>query len=176
MLSKHAQDNQVTGEVGAKFLTETECEASGDQIARAARGKTDPFKQDEASLWQVVEAAGRVVGQAKGFSKEIGTGVKPLADVAEQLALQGQRQLLDHMVPLVQQLRQTKASASLREVIPSEGKIVSVFEPSTEVIRKGKSGMSTEWQAGEPTTPEAAASRCLPHIPIRVGYWYGSYA
>jgi hypothetical protein len=41
-----------------------------------------------ASWWR----AGRVVGQAKRFSKEIGTGVKRCADVVEQLALQAQRQ------------------------------------------------------------------------------------
>jgi transposase, IS5 family len=71
--------------------------------------------------------------------------VKRCADVAEQLALQGQRQLLDHMVPLVQQvLRQTKARIFAGDT-HSEGKIVSVFEPSTEVIRKGKSGKPTEF-------------------------------
>jgi len=71
--------------------------------------------------------------------------VKRCADVVEQLALQAQRQLLDQMVPLVQQvLRQTKARIFAGDT-HSEGKIVSVFEPSTEVIRKGKSGKPTEF-------------------------------
>jgi len=49
------------------------------------------------------------------------------------------------MVPLVRQLiRQTKARIFAGDT-RSEGKIVSVFEPSTEVIRKGKAAKPTEF-------------------------------
>ena len=138
---------KLTGEVGAKFRDRSRSvKHRVIEIARAARGKTDPCRNKmKQACGKLVEATGRVVGQAKRFSKEIGTGVKRCADVAEQLALQGQRQLLDHMVPLVQQvLRQTKARIFAGDT-HSEGKIVSVFEPSTEVIRKGKSGKPTEF-------------------------------
>ena len=138
---------KLTGEVGAKFRDRSRSvKHRVIEIARAARGKTDPCRNKMKQAYgKLVEATGRVVGQAKRFSKEIGTGVKRCADVAEQLALQGQRQLLDHMVPLVQQvLRQTKARIFAGDT-HSEGKIVSVFEPSTEVIRKGKSGKPTEF-------------------------------
>ncbi len=94
---------------------------------------------------KLVEATGRVVGRRSASPRRLALAVKRCADVAEQLALQGQRQLLDHMVPLVQQvLRQTKARIFAGDT-HSEGKIVSVFEPSTEVIRKGKSGKPTEF-------------------------------
>jgi IS5 family transposase len=138
---------KLTGEAGAKFRDRSRSvKHRVIEIARAARGKTEPCRDKmKRAYGKLVEATGRVVGQAKRFSKEIGTGVKRCADVVEQLALQAQRQLLDQMVPLVQQvLRQTKARIFAGDT-HSEGKIVSVFEPSTEVIRKGKSGKPTEF-------------------------------
>ena len=49
------------------------------------------------------------------------------------------------MVPRVQQvMRQTKARI-FRGDTRSDGKIVSIFEPSTEVIRKGKAAKPTEF-------------------------------
>ena len=66
------------------------------------------------------------------------------------MALEGHRQVLDTMVPRVQQvLRQAKARI-FRGDTRSAGKIVSIFEPSTEVIRKGKAGQAHRvWQAGQ---------------------------
>src|SRR5215471_18843624 len=93
----------------------------------------------------LLEAAGRVVGQARRFSQEIGAGVKRCTTATKQVVLEGQRQVLDKMVPLVQQvMRQTKARIFHGDS-RSEGKIVSVFEPTTEVIRKGKTGKPTEF-------------------------------
>jgi hypothetical protein len=45
-----------------------------------------------------------VVGQAKRFSKEITTGVKHSMVPARQMVLEGHRQLLDEMLPRVQQV------------------------------------------------------------------------
>lgn len=138
---------KLTGEVGAKFRDRSRSvKHRVIEIARAARSKIEPSRDKmKRAYGKLVEATGRVVGQAKRFSKEIGTGVKRCTDVAEQLALEGQRKLIDQMVPLVQQvLHQTKARIFAGNT-HSEGKIVSVFEPSTEVIRKGKSGKPTEF-------------------------------
>jgi IS5 family transposase len=75
----------------------------------------------------------------------IGAGVKRCTAAAEQLALEGQRQILDQMLPLVRQvMRQTRARIFHGDT-RTEGKIVSVFEPTTEVIRKGKTGKPTEF-------------------------------
>src|ERR1700723_4019348 len=64
---------------------------------------------------------------------------------ASQPVLEGHRQLLDQMLPRVQQvIRQTQARI-FRGETRSEGKIVSLFEPSTEVIRKGKAAKPTEF-------------------------------
>lgn len=138
---------KLTGEVGVKLRDRSRSvKHRVIEIARAARGKTEPCRDKmKRAYGKLVEATGRVVGQAKRFSNEISDGVKRCADAAKQTALEAQRQVLDQMVPRVQQvLRQTKARIFAGDP-HSEGKIVSVFEPSTEVIRKGKSGKPTEF-------------------------------
>jgi len=114
-------------------------------IARASRSKLPNQARMKRAYGRLLEATGRVVGQAKRFSQEIGAGVKRCTAAAKQVVLEGQRQVLDDMVPLVQQvMRQTKARIFYGDT-RSEGKIVSVFEPTTEVIRKGKTGKPTEF-------------------------------
>jgi IS5 family transposase len=115
------------------------------EIARAARAKA---RQNSERLVQayrrLLEATGRVVGQAKRFAKEINDGVKR-AEGSRQAVLQVLRRELENMVPLVQQvIRQTKARVFAGDT-HAEGKIVSLFEPTTEVIRKGKAGKPTEF-------------------------------
>ena len=95
-------------------------------------------KAREGKVRRLLEATGRVVGQAKRFATEIGDGVKRAADTRRQVVLEGLRRELESMVPRVRQvMRQTNARV--------ENKIVSLFEPSTEVIRKGKAGKPTEF-------------------------------
>ena len=115
------------------------------EIARAARAKG---RQSGPKLTQayrrLLEATGRVVGQAKRFAKEIDDGVKR-AEGSRQAVLEGLRRELESMLPLVQQVvRQTKARVFAGNT-HAAGKIVSLFEPSTEVIRKGKAGKPTEF-------------------------------
>jgi IS5 family transposase len=82
-------------------------------------------------------------GQAKRFSKEIATGVKCCLVPARQAVVEGHRQLLDEMLPRVQQaIRQAKARIFHGDS-RSESKIVSLFDPSAEVIRKGKASKPT---------------------------------
>ena len=42
------------------------------------------------------------------------------------------------MVPLVRQVMKQTRARIFHSNTPSEGKLLSLFEPSTEVIRKGK--------------------------------------
>jgi len=61
-------------------------------------------------------------------------GVKPAAEGSRQALLEGLRRELVNMVPLMQQvMRQTKARVFAGDT-HAEGKIVSLFEPTTEVI------------------------------------------
>ena len=79
----------------------------------------------------------------KRFSKEIAEGVKRSTEVLQQLALEGLRDKLDAMVPLVQQVMKQTRARIVRGDTRSDGKLVSLFEPSTEIIRKGKAGKPT---------------------------------
>jgi IS5 family transposase len=66
-------------------------------------------------------------------------------DILRQVALEGLRQELDAMSARVRQvIRQTKARIFYGNP-RAEGKLLGLFEPSTEVIRKGKPGKPNEF-------------------------------
>jgi transposase, IS5 family len=116
------------------------------EIGRVARAKGS-IDQDKLKrrYGQLLEATSRVVGQAKRFSAEILQGVKRARSVLEQLALEGLRQELDLMRSRVRQVMKQTRARIFRGNTRSEGKLLSLFEPSTEVIRKGKAGKPNEF-------------------------------
>jgi len=116
------------------------------EIGRIARSKGVQRQEKLTRAYrQLGSATGRVVGQAKRFSREIGARVKRASDVRKQIALEGLRQELDTFVPRVQQvMRQTRARIFGGNTHVEE-KLLSLFEPSTEVIRKGKAGKPNEF-------------------------------
>jgi transposase, IS5 family len=138
---------KIVGAVGTKL-----CDRSRSikfrllEIGRIARAKgainQDRLKQRYRLL---LNTTSRVVGQAKRFSAEIAEGVKQAASVLKQVALDGLRAQLDEMVPLVRQVMKQTRARILRGNTRSEGKLLSLFEPSTEVIRKGKAGKPNEF-------------------------------
>ncbi len=94
---------------------------------------------------KLVETTGRVVGQAKKFSVEIAQGVKSASEVFDQVKLEGIGRELHSFLTRVQQvMRQTKARL-FNGNTQAEDKLVSLFEPQTEIIRKGKAGKPTEF-------------------------------
>jgi transposase, IS5 family len=116
------------------------------EIARAARAKDPQSKERLKQAYsQLLNSSSRVLGQAKRFSLEISEGVKRSEDILKQVALEGLRQEIDEMAPRLRQvINQTKARIFDGNTRP-EGKLLSVFEPSTEVIRKGKAGKPNEF-------------------------------
>jgi IS5 family transposase len=116
------------------------------EIARIARAK-GPINRDrlQQRYRRLLDTTSRVVGQAKRFSTEISQGVKRSADVLQQIALEGLRAELDRMVRLVRRVMQQTRARIFHGDTHVEGKILSVFEPSTEVIRKGKIGKPNEF-------------------------------
>jgi IS5 family transposase len=138
---------KIAGAVGTKL-----CDRSRSvkfrllEIGRATRAKgainRDKFKE---RYGQLLTATSRVVGQAKRFSAEIAQGVKRAPTVVKQLALEGLRHELDEMVPLVRQVMKQTRARIFRGNTRSESKLVSLFEPSTEIIRKGKASKPTEF-------------------------------
>jgi IS5 family transposase len=116
------------------------------EIGRVARAK-GPINQEKLKqrYRQLLDATSRVVGQAKRFCEEIAQGVKRSRTVLKQLALEGLRRELDEMTPRVRQVMKQARARIFGGNTRSEGKLLSLFEPSTEVIRKGKAGKPNEF-------------------------------
>ena len=124
------------------------------EIARAARSKRAPSQAKLKEAYRkLLNATGRVVGQAKRSPKRSATASSlPLAPNRGRPPTPCDRRCWrvcakssKKMVPRVQRvMRQTTARIFAGDT-HAEGKIVSLFEPSTEVIRKGKAGKPTEF-------------------------------
>jgi transposase, IS5 family len=116
------------------------------EIGRVARAK-GPINQDklEQRYRQLLDTTSRVVGQARRFSEEIAQGMKGSANASKQLVLEGLRQELDEMTSRVRQVMKQTRARIFRGNTRSEEKLLSLFEPSTEVIRKGKAGKPNEF-------------------------------
>ena len=115
-------------------------------IARTARAK-GPLNHEKLKQGyrRLLNSTSRVVGQAKRFSQEISAGVKRAKGILKRLALQGLRQELETMMPLVRQVMRQTRERIFRGNTRAEDKLFSVFEPSTEIIRKGKTGKPNEF-------------------------------
>lgn len=111
-------------------------------IARASRNKTESGKKKlKGAYVALLEATSRVVGQAKKFSQEIAEGIKR----GNRKLLSKARRQLEEMVPRVQQIMRQARQRVLQGNTRAEGKLVSVFEPETEIIRKGKAKKPNEF-------------------------------
>ena len=138
---------KITGQTGTRLRDRSRSvKLRMLDIARAARSKA---KQSSTKLkgayGRLLNSTSRVVGQAKQFSGEIAAGVKRAANPLAQLKLDGLRQQIEQMLPRVKQVMKQTRARIYRGDTRSEGKLLSVFEPSTEVIRKGKAGKPNEF-------------------------------
>ena len=116
------------------------------EIGRAARVKGEKGKEKLQPIYRnLLDITGRVIAQAVRFSSEIAGSVKRAADPMKQAALQGLKQEIDTMVSRTRQVVGQAKARVFGGDTRVEGKIVSVFEPSTEVIRKGKASKPTEF-------------------------------
>src|ERR1700757_280669 len=138
---------KIAGEVGTKL-----CDRSRSvklrvlDIARAARSRAKQGSEKlKLAYGQLLNSASRVVGQAKQFSAQIAAGVKQANNAMGQLKLDRLRNQIDEMVPRVKQVMKQTRARIYRGDTRSQGKLLSVFEPSTEVIRKGKAGKPNEF-------------------------------
>ena len=137
----------IAGAVGTKL-----CDRSRSvkfrilDIGRTARAKGAINRDKLKGLYeQLLNTTSRVVGQAKRFSAEIAEGVKQATSAVEQVALEGLRHQIDEKIPLIKQVMKQARDRIFHGNTRSEGKIVSIFEPSTEIIRKGKAAKPTEF-------------------------------
>jgi transposase, IS5 family len=138
---------KIAGEVGAKLRDRTRSvKYRVMEIGRAARAKGGQGKEKLKKAYaNLLNSTSRVVGQAKRFAREIVDGTKRATSTSGQVVLEGLKAQLEEMIPRVRQvITQTKARIFHGET-RTEGKIFSLFEPSTEIIRKGKAGKPNEF-------------------------------
>jgi IS5 family transposase len=138
---------KITGTVGTKLRDRSRSvKLRLLDIGRVARAK-GPINQHKLQhrYRLLLNTTSRVVGQAKRFSEEIVQGVKSGMTVSTQLALEGLREELEEMRLRVRQVMAQTRARIFRGNPRSKGKLLSLFEPSTEVIRKGKAGKPNEF-------------------------------
>jgi IS5 family transposase len=114
------------------------------QIARTSRNKGAQVQEQlQRGYRKLLTVSRKVVNQARRFGEEIATGVKRAR--GQQKILQGLRRKLETTIPLVKQvIRQTRARV-FRGNPHAPDKLLSLFEPQTEVIRKGKASRPNEF-------------------------------
>jgi IS5 family transposase len=111
-------------------------------IARASRNQTEKGQQKlKQAYGKLLESTSRVVGQAKKFSQELAQKVKR----GDRAILRKAKKQLDEMIPRVQQVMRQARQRVLEGNTRADGKLLSVFETHTEVIRKGKTSKPNEF-------------------------------
>jgi IS5 family transposase len=135
------------------------------QIGRASRSRAEQGKDRmQQSYRRLMTITGRVVGQAKRFAREVACGIKRGTNLIDQASIEGDRTYLETMIPRVQRvLRQTRLRIDHGNNHAPD-KIVSLFEPQTEIIRKGKAGKPTEF--GKMVKIQEAEQQIVTHYEV----------
>ena len=157
---------KLAGEAGAKLRDRARSTRRCLlQIGRASRSRAEQGRERMLQSYRrLMTTTARVVGQAKRFAREVAQGVKRCSDVFDQAAIQADRTYLETMIPRVQQvLRQTRERIDCGNT-HAPGKIVSLFEPHTEIIRKGKAGKPTEF--GKMVKIQEAEAQIVTHYEV----------
>ena len=113
------------------------------EISRAAKSKTEAGRaRMRASYQKLLGLTRSVVRQSQQVLQRFKEGRLPV--VGSQLAVFAQLSQLEHFLPLTEKvIRQTKDRVVLgKEAVE---KVLSLFEPHTEVIRKGKAHKPNEF-------------------------------
>ena len=134
---------EVAGEVCAKLRDRTRSvKLRVLEIGRASRDKSEKGQEKlKTAYGKLLESASRVVGQAKKVSAQIASPAKP----ATAAVLAKAKRELDEMIPRVTQVMHQARERVRGGDTRVKNKIVSVFQPETEVIRKGKASKPTEF-------------------------------
>jgi IS5 family transposase len=117
------------------------------EIGRASRSRTtDAGKRREKSYRAMLRTTRAVVSEASKVAEKLDDGrLTRHLQWSEQIAAQAVKQELETMLPRVEQvIRQTRARIC-RGINDYPDKILSLFEPMTCVIRKGKAHKPTEF-------------------------------
>jgi transposase, IS5 family len=152
----------VAGDAGARLRDRTRSvKRRLLEIVRASRDRSDKGQQKlKTAYGRLLSSVTRVVGQAKRFSAEIAARIKR----GNRAVLRKARRQLDEMIPRVQQVIRQTRQRIIGGDTRAEGKIVSLFEPQTEVIRKGKAGKPTEF--GKLVKIQEAENQIVTHYTV----------
>jgi IS5 family transposase len=135
--SAATQAGQVTQKVFRNRLRSARNTAR--QISNATRKRSEEAKERSLSAYQkLVEITRKSVGQAQEV-------VEILQEVATEEA-QALSESVEHFLPLVEQvIEQAVRRVFEGEKVPAREKIVSIFEPHTDIIRRGKKDRPVEF-------------------------------
>jgi len=114
------------------------------EISRAAKSLTQASRQRlQESYAGLLKLTRRVVRQANAVVQDLQTGRLPV--VGSLISVLAQEALLRHYLPLVEKgIAQTHERVFLGNTHVA-GKVLSLFEPHTQAIRKGKAHKPTEF-------------------------------
>lgn len=138
---------KLAGDVGTKLRDRSRSvKLRAVEIARASRSKSVQSQQRMKDLYgKMLESSGRVARQAQQFVDEIASGIKRSADFKKQAALDGMKKELETMLDRLRQVRRQTRARVFRGNTHVEGKLASMFEHTTEIIRRGKAKQPTEF-------------------------------
>ena len=110
-----------------------------DATRRRGEAATEQVREGYQQLVRVTQ---QVVEQAQQVQRQLQTQLQHQRDRAAQRLLD----TLERFVPRVEQvISQTTRRVLQGEMVPASEKVVSLFEPHTAIIRKGKPGKPTEF-------------------------------
>jgi len=157
---------QIAGRAGTRLRDRTR--AVGYQVRQIARSSRSRAPQGperlKAYYRKLLYHTARVVGQARRFAEEVVTGRKRARGLLEQIGLEANRAYLERMIPLVRHVMHQARERLFKGNTHVPGKLVSLFEPHTEVIRKGKAAKPTEF--GKMVKIQEAEAQIVTHYEV----------
>ncbi len=135
---------QAAGGAGEKLRDRMR--SVGRMVMRIGRGvRSEQGVEQRRRLYgKLLAIGGRVVAQARRFAAEVQQDVQHSIQPLGEARLEGLRKQLEEMVERVEQVRRQTKQRVFGGDTHAPDKLLSVFEPTTEVIRKGKAGKPNE--------------------------------
>jgi len=157
---------ELAGAAGAKLRDRTRSARNCLlNIGRASRSRVKQGPERlRHSYGKLLSITGRVVGQAKRFVQEVVSGVKRSACVIAQAGIEAERKYLQTMIARVRQVIRQTRERIFKGNPHSGGKLVSLFEAHTEIIRKGKASKPTEF--GKMVKIQEAEQQIVTHYEV----------
>lgn len=134
--------------VGTERLQHRRTKRTADQIGRATQRKNPPSVEKLRPLYEkLVFRVERTLSWANAVAGELRKGIAlNRYDVLEHVAVEAIVAEIEHYGALTERvLDQTRRRVFQGEAVPSEEKVLSIFEPHTELLIRGKAGKRIEY-------------------------------